>query len=61
VEVEGGGWIGGRHSTGKGFEADMVKYNQAALSGWLVLRYPPKKLCTVATAEEIRRALENNA
>ncbi len=38
VEVEGGIWMNGRHSRGKGFENDCIKYNAAALLGWKVLR-----------------------
>lgn len=38
LEVEGGIWIQGRHSTGAGMEADMEKYNRAQIEGWTVLR-----------------------
>ena len=38
LEIEGGVWTGGRHVRGKGYEADCIKYNQAALLGWRVLR-----------------------
>lgn len=39
VEIEGGVYSFGRHSRGKGNEADMDKYNQATILGWRVLRY----------------------
>lgn len=38
VEVEGGKWIQGRHTRPQGFEDDCIKYNEAALLGWRVLR-----------------------
>ena len=39
VEVEGGTWSGGRHTTGAGFKKDCEKYNLALQHGYRVLRY----------------------
>jgi very-short-patch-repair endonuclease len=39
VEVEGGTWSGGRHTSGVGFRSDCVKYNLALELGYRVLRY----------------------
>lgn len=39
IEVEGGIFIPGGHSTGKGIMRDMEKYNWATVNGWKVLRY----------------------
>lgn len=44
IEVEGGIWSGGRHVRGLGYEKDMDKYNEAALHGWLVLRFTPEQV-----------------
>ena len=38
LEVEGGSWVAGRHSTGVGMAADCEKYAQATILGWRVLR-----------------------
>ena len=39
IEVEGGIWSGGRHTTPQGFQRDIIKYNLAVCSGWKVLRF----------------------
>ncbi len=44
VEIEGGVFSGGRHTRGKGYEDDCVKYNLAANSGWIVFRFTPSML-----------------
>ena len=38
LEVEGATWTNGRHTRGKGFEADCEKYSRAAILGWKVIR-----------------------
>jgi very-short-patch-repair endonuclease len=57
VEVEGGVYANGRHNRGKGYENDAVKYNQAQLLGWRVLRYSTGQAKKIALAD-LRRALE---
>jgi very-short-patch-repair endonuclease len=44
VEVEGGGYVNGRHSRGAGMEKDTEKYNTAMIGGWYVLRVTPKQV-----------------
>lgn len=39
VEVDGGLFINGRHSRGKGREADFCKLNEAVLLGYSVLQF----------------------
>jgi very-short-patch-repair endonuclease len=39
VECEGGIWSAGAHVRGAGYSEDMEKYNQAALMGYMVLRF----------------------
>lgn len=58
VEVDGGVWTGGRHTRGKGFEADAEKLNAAAALGWRVFRYTPTRVRSGYAVNEIRIALE---
>jgi very-short-patch-repair endonuclease len=41
VEIDGGTWIQGRHTSGSGFANDARKLNEAAILGWRVLRVTP--------------------
>jgi len=54
IEVEGGAWTRGRHTRGKGFIADMDKYNTATIMGWRLLRFTPDQLYTTATLNAIK-------
>lgn len=61
VEVEGGVWTGGRHTSPKGFLGDIEKYNTATVMGWRVLRTIPDELCTNATLDMIRQTIRYSA
>ena len=59
IEVEGGAYTQGRHTRGRGFEADMEKYNTAEAMGWHVLRVTPERLCAPVTIELVHRTVVN--
>jgi very-short-patch-repair endonuclease len=44
LEVEGGTWIKGRHTTGGGYESDCEKYSLAALLGYRVMRFTTSQI-----------------
>lgn len=56
LEVEGGVWTGGRHTSSSGFLKDIEKYNAAARLGWRVLRCTPKTLMSLDTVNAIKEA-----
>lgn len=58
LEVEGGVWTGGRHTSPKGFLGDIEKYNAATLLGWRVFRTTPDALLTTATLKLIKQAAQ---
>ncbi len=39
VEINGGGWVGGRHNTGAGYEADLERTAIATALGWKVMGF----------------------
>ena len=59
IEVEGGAFNGGRHIRPDGYLRDMEKYNEAAVSGWCVIRVLPAELLTFKTMRLIIRAINS--
>jgi hypothetical protein len=57
VEIEGGTWSYGRHTRGKGYEDDLVKYNEAAVRGWVVLRFTTEMVEDGRALATIERAI----
>ena len=59
VEVEGGHWVGGRHSRGgTAFEADAEKYNRATEMGFRILRYTTQQVHRGETIDQLLRMLQ---
>ncbi len=44
VEIDGGGYVAGRHSRGAGMEKDAEKQSAAAILGYRVIRVTPKQV-----------------
>ena len=59
LEVDGGAFIGGRHTRGAGFAEDIEKQNEAVRLGWYVLRVLPKNLHKHSTYSLLREVLTN--
>lgn len=57
VEVEGGIYQRGRHTTGKGFTEDCVKYSEAGAIGWRVLRFTTEQVVKGYAIDCIKRAI----
>lgn len=58
VEVEGGIWTGGRHTSAKGYKTDREKYNTAQLFGWTVLSFVDEHIRTGYAVAQIKLALD---
>lgn len=57
LEVDGGTWVKGRHTTGVGVYNDSVKFNEAAILGWRVLRVVPNMIRDGEAAKFVERVL----
>jgi hypothetical protein len=58
MEIEGGGWVNGRHHRPVGAAKDMEKYNTAAEAGWYVYRYTPQMIEDGTAIEQLKRVLQ---
>ena len=59
IEQDGGLWTGGRHIRPAGYIKDMEKFNNAAMLGWVVLKFSPDELLKTNTMIIIRNTLNN--
>jgi very-short-patch-repair endonuclease len=57
VEVEGGGFVAGRHGTGIGIENDCEKYSEAAALGYRLIRVTPRHIKNGYALDVIERAI----
>jgi hypothetical protein len=63
IEIEGGVWTGGRHTSGSGYTRDCEKYNLALTEppcGWAVFRLTPSMI-TAANLDAIAETIERRA
>lgn len=58
LEVDGGGWQGGRHHRKLGRDEDNEKQNEAMRFGWRVIRVDPQQLTTMDTMDLLADLLE---
>ena len=57
IEVDGGSWVAGRHTTGAGFERDCEKLNAATMAGYRILRFTPAMVESGVALQTIEKAL----
>ena len=60
VEVNGGTYTKGAHSTGQGIRRDYEKCNLATLAGWRVLSFDAQAVRSGEAVEQVRKALEGD-
>lgn len=60
IEIEGGGWIRGRHHRPEGFEKDCIKYAEALLLGWRVFRFTPSQVYDGTALKYIKTFIDYN-
>ena len=60
IEINGGTFTKGAHSTGTGIRRDYEKNNLAQLAGWRCLIFDGKMVKSGEAVEVVRKALEQN-
>lgn len=60
VDVQGGGWVRGRHHRPAGYREDCVKANIATLAGWRVLRVDTSMVEDGSALATLRQALQES-
>lgn len=60
VEVEGGGYVGGRHNRPKGFAEDLQKYSKAMRLGWNIYRCDAALVKSGCALEVIEALIEQS-
>lgn len=58
VEVDGGTFMGKGHTSGRGYQYDRDKDNEAQERGWLMLRYTASDIRAGRAITQIRRIIE---
>ena len=61
VEIDGGGWVGGRHHRPLGATKDNEKMNTALLMGWRVFRFDWKAALDGTATSVLEQALRQEA
>lgn len=59
VEVQGGIWQGGRHTSGHGYTADRERSNLAQLAGFIILEVTPDQIKNGKAIEWITQILKD--
>jgi len=61
IEIDGGAFAGGRHTTGDGFRRDLEKSNAAVMAGFRVLHFLPEQVDDGSALALVERALHGGA
>jgi very-short-patch-repair endonuclease len=59
ADIQGGGWVLGRHHRPGGYREDCIKSNLATIAGWRVLRVDTSMVESGEAVDTIKRALGN--